>query len=147
MTTQEQRIEFAEEMGIPIIEELGILYKDGQRSFGNSAEYTAQKCANYQRQGLGCELIKRKTCGDFDPFTNANDAEAIIEHMRGKGWGYTLSASDNPDDKDQTCEFWWISDEDGHESEYISLTGTGQNMRQAICSAFAAYIQSKRPCA
>jgi len=87
LTDQEKRIKVAEACGIPLIEELGIRYKDGLESWGNSPEYTAQKCANYQRQGVGCELIKRQVPGDsdFDPQNDLNamhGAEKVIDEQR-----------------------------------------------------------------
>jgi len=84
MTEEKQRIAIAEACGIPIYEELGIRYKDSAENWGQSAEYTAQKCANYQRQGLGCELIKRKqTVDEFDPL---HDLNAIITALANYEW-------------------------------------------------------------
>lgn len=64
-------------MGWKLQEELGIRYADGSESWGQSPEYTAQKCQNYQRQGLGCTLIKRQIVGDFDPTTDMNHAMEV----------------------------------------------------------------------
>lgn len=47
-------------MGETLEEELGYIDRNGNTSFGNSPEYTRQKCENYARQGLGTKLITRK---------------------------------------------------------------------------------------
>lgn len=90
MTHEAQRIAIAEACGKAIYEELGIRYKDGMESWGQSAEYTAQKCANYQRQGLGCELIKRKqTDQDFDPLNDLNVMHESEKVLTGEqAWEY-----------------------------------------------------------
>ncbi len=78
MTDQEKRIKMAEACGIPLVEELGIRYKNGSESWGNSPEYTVQKCENYQLHGVGCELIKRKVPADSD-FDPQNDLNAMAK--------------------------------------------------------------------
>lgn len=83
------RIRVAELCGYAY-DELGILYKDGMRTFGNSEEYTRQKCANYQRQGLGCELVTRRTTDTDYPrdlnacheFEEMLDADQCAEYVR-----------------------------------------------------------------
>ena len=70
--TQEQKNRLIAEACGTAYRALGIRYKDGTKSFGQSEEYTRQKCANYQRQGLGCELIEEmRTTEDYFADLNA----------------------------------------------------------------------------
>ena len=57
MTPSEANKIIAEHMGT---KEIAIYYLDEDKwCGGNSLEYTKQKCENYQRQGLNCELRER----------------------------------------------------------------------------------------
>jgi hypothetical protein len=61
-------------------EELGIKYPDGRFSFGNTENYTSQKCANYQSQGMACELVTR-TVSDEDYVHDANTRAEILASL------------------------------------------------------------------
>ena len=71
-------------MGYTLNQELGIRYKDGTESWGNSPEYTAQKCAHYQKQGLGCELITREDLDGFSPTYDPAAAMQVLEKCAKK---------------------------------------------------------------
>lgn len=65
-------------------EEYGILYKENNReSWGNSPEYTISKVKNYQRQGINCELLKRKLINK-DYSNNILFAWEVVEKMVAK---------------------------------------------------------------
>lgn len=80
MTPEEKNVKLAELRGTAR-NELGIHYKDRapHYSFGNSEEYTRQKCANYQRQGINCELVERSVADE----DYCNDLNAVHEVEKG----------------------------------------------------------------
>lgn len=79
MKPEEINVAIAEAVGT-VREELGIKYPDGCFSFGNSEEYTRQKCANYQSRGMACELVTRKV-SDEDYYEDLNAIHGAVQKL------------------------------------------------------------------
>lgn len=66
--------------------EYGIRYKTGRDSWGQSEEYTRQKCENYIAQGVAERLIARPDLKGFDPSGEIGDAWQVIQKLRDTHW-------------------------------------------------------------